>query len=264
MKDMGADETCVARAGFMQSFEKSAVLKSADTQNVSTSAFTHSNGLAKRLVVAGLPVALLAACCLASFTGRTLHNLLHKADAHRVAANASQAKTVAGNLISFLNDDSVSPERLEFSEEPVFSEQHNRFVGDWSVVYRTNQEHQFLIRLSSTTQKVYGINRTRSDSLPLAIARPERREIITEEKAQMLALRYLKHLGIDTESISLQPESTVRTEYEDFQNSEYRGEGCYTFAYRRRTFGSKGHTLKVSIDRVTGELHYFWNPSEAR
>lgn len=247
---------------FMQSFEKVAVLKDAQTPSAVTSTVTHDGSPIRRLALAGLPVALIALWCVTAFAGRALDSAFHKKDYRVIAANAQQAKAAAGSLLTVLTDNSVSMDELQFSKQTAFSVNRNRTMDDWSVVYGSESGRQYLIRLNSITHQIYGVNRIKPETEPLAIARPAGRQM-TAQEAQLLALRYLEQLGTNIDSLTLIPDSMSSDTGDSFSSGRPGDRGYYTFSYRRRISESGDRLLKVTIDRVTGELEYYWNPSAA-
>ncbi|MBC8135352.1 MAG: hypothetical protein H8F28_05615 [Fibrella sp.] len=218
--------------------------------------------MTKRLVVAGLPVALLVAWSVVSLAGRTLHNSLNKSDKQARAASERQAKTVAGSLIGYMTNDSVAPEEMQFSEQATFSMHRNMPVNDWNVVYNTKSGRQYLIRLNSATRQVYAVNLIHAEPTPLAIARPVRNKM-SESEAQRYALHYLKCLGGDIDSISMESR-TIHSPADEPGESQHIGGGdAYLFSYRRQISGGGERLVMIAINQETGGIDYYWNPSGA-
>jgi hypothetical protein len=232
-------------------------LKPIATPGVGVGATTGAVNSPRRVAAAGLPVFLLVLWAAASCVGRTTLESRQQKVGGTSAANARQAKATAGSFMSYITEDTVSPDKLQFSELSAYSPHRNRYVGDWNVVYGAATDHQYLIRLNAATRQIYAINRTREAS---AVAHQPTEESMTEEAARALALRYLGRLGNDVDSLRLSRarRTNGRPGYTEPNNSQ-----SYVFFYRRETSGGKERFLLVAIDRSTGGLNYYWNPSAA-
>ncbi|MBC8141734.1 MAG: hypothetical protein H7Y38_09880 [Armatimonadetes bacterium] len=214
------------------------------------------NNSARRFVLAGLPLFLLAAWCFASVGARTAQHLLHPAESKTYAKSEAQARTIAASVLSGIAGESVAANRLEFSSQSAFSVRRNAAIQEWNVVADSGANRSYLLRINSRTKVVYGINRV--SSVPLAVARPAQESPITPIEARQLAERYLASVLGTYPRHALQWDNTGATQTDtDSLNGD---RGCFMFTYRYAT-GSGKRIVKIGIDRSSGNLSYYWNPS---
>lgn len=259
MSEQSIDHKDQTLFGLIQSFEKKAVLKPVAPADGAISAGSSVENNPKRLAVAALPALLLVLWAVGACVGRTVLNNTQQKVGGSAAANARVAKATVGSFLSYITDHRVSPDTLQFSELSAFSPYRNRYVGDWNVVYGTAADQQYLIRLNAATHKIYAINRT---SGTLAASRPAE-GVVTQEAAQMIALRYLGRLGNDIDALRLEPTNRLSRSYDTPAYSDKESSDSYVFFYRRHTASGQERLLLVAIDRATGGLNYYWNPSAA-
>lgn len=207
----------------------------------------------KRLAVVALPAVLLAAWCLASWGTRTAGELLHPDEDRR------EAQTVAASVLRGVTATSVASADLQYSTQTAFSVRRNAPVSEWSVTTGGGANTRFAVRINSYTKKVYAINRIQTASL--AIARPAQAgDGISPDAARRLAWQYLQTMGVSAQTISTDTNAASEGELLRLDGET----DLYLFTYRHAVSGLGDRLIKIGVDRETGELAYFWNPSAGR
>lgn len=241
----------------MQSLEKP-VLNLEPPKTV-CSTLTQENP-ARRLAVVALPLALLAAWCLASLGERTVQCLLHPAEIQDRAQSKAQAQTVAASVLRGIGDTPLAANELQFSTQTAFSVRRNTAIHEWNVVADSGENKQYLLRINAHTKVVYGINRVSSS--PLAIARPAQNVAVSPEEARRLAGHYLQSIAGGDKNPLLVWENTG---FVNTDSSAVDSDGnSYIFTCHRSKAGGNKRLIKIGVDRQTGDLSYYWNPSGVR
>ena len=239
----------------MQSLEKLARLKPIADKTMAVTALTHDTPR-PQVFVAALPIALMVLWGCATFAHRTVGEMLGT----QTKLSRVEAQSVALRVFSNIIPAPVAPDRLEFSAQSVFSVRRNSAVAEWNVLYTNATNRQYSMRINAATKQVYAVNTVESVAVPLAVARPASESAISRRDAQQQAQRYLKAFGITDAALA---ESDAVMEMEpDFVTGN--SDGTYAFTYAQSVPNVGRRIVKIAVNRETGELTHFWNPSGIR
>lgn len=238
----------------MQSLEKPVLKPEAPKTVLSTLKQESPKG---RLMVAAMPLALLALWCLASLGERTAQYLLHPAESQNLAKSQAQARKVAASVLRAVEGDPATANGLQFSTQSAFSVRRNAAIHEWNVTANSGENRHYLLRINARTKIVYAINRV--SAVPLAMARPAEAGTITQDQARELARHYLQTITGDKRDRSvvwdnvgtMEGDATVQTD----------DSVSYIFTCRHYVSGGDNGLIKIGVDRQTGDLSYYWNPS---